>query len=103
MAEFYFTRKAVEDLTAIWNYTVDRWSERQADEYYGMLASSCRAIAENPEGLGRSYAEVAAGLLGFKAGKHIIFYRVAEPRRTGIVRILQERMDIRSRLGEDLM
>lgn len=103
MAEFYFTRKAVEDLTTIWNHTVDRWSERQADEYYGMLVSSCRAIAENTVGLGRSYAEVAAGLLGFKAGKHIVFYCVAEPERTGIVCILHERMDIRSRLGEDLM
>ena len=95
MADFYFSRKAVEDLAAIWNYTVDRY------EYYDMLVSSCRAIAENPEGLGRSYSEVAAGLLGFKASRHIIFYRVAEPGRTGIVRILHERMDIRSRLGEE--
>lgn len=31
MAEIRFTRKAVEDLSDIWNYTTDKWSEQQAD------------------------------------------------------------------------
>lgn len=33
MDEIRFTRKAVEDLSDIWNYTADMWSERQADTY----------------------------------------------------------------------
>jgi toxin ParE1/3/4 len=37
MTKFYLTNKAVEDLTDIWNYTLENWSERQADKYYDLL------------------------------------------------------------------
>lgn len=33
MAEYQLTRKAVEDLNRIWEYTFDRWSEQQGDIY----------------------------------------------------------------------
>ncbi len=32
MAKYQLTNKAVEDLTNIWEYTVDTWLERQADD-----------------------------------------------------------------------
>ena len=32
MAKYHFSNKAVEDLSAIWNYTFDAWSEHQADK-----------------------------------------------------------------------
>jgi toxin ParE1/3/4 len=31
MAKYELTNKAVEDLTKIWEYTIDKWSEQQAD------------------------------------------------------------------------
>ena len=31
MAKYELTNKAIEDLTEIWEYTVDKWSEQQAD------------------------------------------------------------------------
>ncbi len=34
MARYLFTRKAVEDLTGIYEYTLEFWSESQADKYY---------------------------------------------------------------------
>lgn len=37
MAKFYFTKRAVEDLSSIWNYTFEVWSEEQADKYYRIL------------------------------------------------------------------
>ena len=37
MAKYKLSNKAVNDLTAIWNYTFDKWSENQADKYYLML------------------------------------------------------------------
>lgn len=42
MAKFLLTNKAVEDLDKIWNYTVDKLSEEQADKYYQMLIDSCK-------------------------------------------------------------
>ena len=75
MAEIRFTRKAVEDLSDIWNYTADMWSERQADTYYRLLIASCRKLAGNPVLFGREYKELGADIFGFKVNKHIVFYR----------------------------
>ena len=37
MAKFKLTNKAVEDLSKIWDYTFEVWSETQADKYYESL------------------------------------------------------------------
>ena len=100
MAKFHFTRKAVDDLSDIWNYTVDEWSEDQADQYYEMLIASCRKVAENPILFGRKYEDIAEGLYGFKANKHIVFYRIMEEVDIEIVRILHERMDLKNQVGK---
>lgn len=48
MAKYSLTQKALEDLYKIWDYTVDAWSESQADKYYSELVSPFKRIAENP-------------------------------------------------------
>ncbi|MDX9852768.1 MAG: type II toxin-antitoxin system RelE/ParE family toxin [Tenuifilaceae bacterium] len=99
MAKFRLTNKAVYDLTQIWNYTVDKWSEKQADKYYLMLIDNCNEVACNPE-LGKNYLGVTENLLGFKAGRHIIFYRIIEEDEVEIIRILHEQMDLKNRIIE---
>ena len=34
MKQYHLTNKAIEDLNEIWLYTVETWSEKQADTYY---------------------------------------------------------------------
>ncbi len=99
MAEYILTNKAVKDLSGIWNYTAETWSENQADKYYTMLIGFCKELSVHPE-KGKKYEEVANMLLGYKAGKHIIFYRVLKPNAIEVIRILHERMDLKSRLQE---
>jgi len=41
MTKYFFSNKAIEDLSAIWNYTIETWSEEQADKYYNMLLAFC--------------------------------------------------------------
>jgi len=48
MAEYKLTNKAVEDLSNIWEYTFEVWSENQADKYYFELLEDCQVLAENP-------------------------------------------------------
>ena len=72
MAKFYLTNKAVEDLGEIWNYTVQTWSENQAEIYYSLLIDSCQELA-NKSSLGKSYDVVEKNILGFKTGQHVIF------------------------------
>lgn len=99
MAKLLFSNRAVQDLTDIWNYTVDTWSETQADKYYTMLVDACRQLADQPKPLGKEYLEIMNGLYGFRTGKHIIFYRIVTGRAVEIVRILHERMDLKNRIS----
>jgi toxin ParE1/3/4 len=99
MASFYFNKKAVEDLTNIWDYTRKIWSENQAEIYYNLILKSCQDLAYNPF-LGRNYYEIELNVLGFKANKHIIFYRIEENNEIEIVRILHSSMDLQIRIKE---
>ena len=99
MAKYKFTNKAVYDLTQIWNYTLNKWSEDQADRYYHMLLKNCKEVANNPE-IGKYYSGVAENLFGFKAGRHIIFYRRITDNEVEITRILHEQMDIKNRIKD---
>ena len=101
MTKYYLTNKAVEDLTNIWNYTFDTWSERQADIYYNMLIESCQKIAENPLLYGLKYDEITEGLRGYRANKHIIFYQILQDDKILVIRILHQRMDLKRRMVED--
>jgi toxin ParE1/3/4 len=99
MAKYKLSNKAVDDLTRIWNYTFDKWSENQADKYYFMLLENCNEVACNPA-LGKNYSIVTENLLGFKAGRHIIFYRKIEGNEVEKTRILHEQMDFKNRIME---
>ena len=99
MAEYKLTNEAVEDLSKIWNYTFEVWSEKQADKYYDGLISNCEEIAENLD-LGKNYEGISKQLLGIKSNRHIIFYRTLNENYVEITRILQERMDLKKRIAE---
>ncbi|SIN73593.1 type II toxin-antitoxin system RelE/ParE family toxin [Algoriphagus halophilus] len=99
MGKYKFTNEAVEDLSAIWNYTLDNWSESQADKYYRFILESCQEIADNPD-LGKNYEGIARNLFGLKVNRHIIFYRKLSSSLIEITRILHERMDLKNRMNE---
>lgn len=97
MVKLRFSRSAIKDLTEIWNYTLENWSENQADKYYKLLYSACLLISKNPE-KGNSYDNILSGLRGKRVSKHIVFYRIGKNGQVEILRILHEQMDIKSQL-----
>jgi toxin ParE1/3/4 len=99
MAKYTISNKAVEDLANIWNYTLETWSERQADIYYEALIDACCEIAENPS-IGKNYNEISETLYGFRVNRHIIFYRINSCHEIEIVRILHGSMDLKNRIYE---
>ena len=99
MTSYNLTNNAVEDLSGIWEYTFENWSELQADRYYNLLLQSCQDIAENPN-LGKNYDGIRNDLFGLKSNKHVIFYRKLSDRPIEITRILHERMDLTRRIIE---
>ena len=99
MARYELTKKAVEDLSDIWDYTFDNWSENQADKYYKLLVESFEEIAKK-QSIGRSYSEIMDNLMGLKVGRHIVFFRSIEKGKIEILRILHEQMDLKNRIEE---
>lgn len=99
MAKYILTNKAVNDLSKIWFYTFENWSEKQADKYYQSLINSFEEISENPD-KGQNYIEIAKEIKGFKINKHIIFYHINNLNFVEIVRILHQTMDLRNRIKD---
>ena len=97
MAKVIWRQKAIHDLNDIWEYTFENWSENQADKYYAAIKIACKEIGEHPD-LGKTYIDISRNLLGFKSGKHIIFYRSVSENQIEIIRILHEQMDLKNRL-----
>ncbi|MFI5132449.1 MAG: type II toxin-antitoxin system RelE/ParE family toxin [Chitinophagales bacterium] len=96
---FILSKKAVEDLSEIWEYTIQIWSETQADKYYFMLLGVCQDMA-NGKVTARQYPEIHSEILGTRAGQHIIFFRHVRKNTIEVVRILHSRMDLRNRIEE---
>jgi toxin ParE1/3/4 len=97
MSKLKFTNNAVKDLSDIWSYTIETWSESQADKYYRLIISACSTITKKPQ-IGKVYSEIYPDLKGKITSKHIIFYRVLEDQSIEITRILHERMDLKNKL-----
>ena len=99
MSKYFLSNKAVDDLSKIWDYTYEIWSENQADKYYYELLEDCKELSEN-QNLGRNYIEINLEINGHKSGQHIIFYRTLNEEEIEIVRFLHRRMDLKNRFEE---
>lgn len=99
MGIYNLSNKAVDDLSEIWKYTYEVWSEDQADNYYNFLQGSCQALADNPQ-KGKPYHNIFENLMGFLAKKHIIFYKLIDENEIEVFRILHEKMDLKNRIND---
>jgi toxin ParE1/3/4 len=99
MAKYSLSNKALEDLSKIWEYTYEVWSELQAEKYYYMLLDTCQDLADGNLS-GKSYPEISREIVGFKTGRHVIFYRKAKGSGIEVARFLHERMDLKNRIQE---
>jgi len=91
---------ASQDLENIWFYTFENWSKEQADSYLNLLLDKIEHLAENPE-TGFDFSSVRKGYFKVRVKSHIIFYKIEnESKSIEIIRVLHQRMDIESKLGE---
>lgn len=99
MAKLIWRQEAINDLTDIWNYTAQTWSENQADNYFGMIKTACAEISKD-SAIGKNYDKIVGNLLGYSVGKHIIFYQLFPNNEIEVIRVLHERMDLKNKLTE---
>lgn len=93
MAKYIVSKKAIADLSLIWKYTFELWSEQQADQYYHEIVKAFESLSISPS-LGKHYREIDIAIRGYKVNKHIIFYTSISKDEIFIIRILHEQMDI---------
>ena len=98
MAKIRLSRKAIADLDGIWNNTVETWSEDQAVVYYRQIYTAIQGLNSLPAFLEKDYNVIKTGLLGYKVGHHIVFYKKHKNGTIWVDRILHEKMDYQRHL-----
>jgi toxin ParE1/3/4 len=89
--EFRLTPLAERDLEDIWYFTVETWSQEQAEKYHADMLRAFRELAFGRVG-GRD-VDLRRGYLKYPVGSHFVFYRI-RPFGIEVVRILHKRMDV---------
>ncbi len=99
MKGFLLSPAARADLEEIWDFTARRWGRAQAERYVLELHDACEALAGGAR-RGRPIDDIRPGYFKLAVRSHFLFYRLTDSAQIDIIRILHQRMDVPSRLGE---
>jgi toxin ParE1/3/4 len=97
MSNYQISEAALSDIRRIWDYTLETWSDEQAERYYNLLLDEIEYIADNFES-GKNMDHIKIGYRSSKVKSHLIFYKRVDDQVIEIVRILHQMMDIENRL-----
>ena len=97
MSNYQISEAALYDIRRIWDYTLETWSEEQAERYYNLLLDEIGYVADNFES-GKNMDHIKIGYRSSKVKSHLIFYKRVDDHLIEIVRILHQMMDIENRL-----
>lgn len=97
--KYEISEKANEDINNIWLYTLENWSQEQADRYYNLILDEIEFIADNFES-GKSIEHLRKGYRCAKVKSHVIFYRKSKKNTVEIIRVLHQCMDIENRIND---
>ena len=96
MGSYALSPAAQADLEDIWDYTVRRWGEAQAEDYTRNIQAACEALSEGTM-ISRSAGEIRAGYRKVTVGSHVMFFCMQSD-VVEIIRILHQSMDIERHL-----
>lgn len=87
---------AERDLENIWRFTVERWSEEQAERYIEDLVRAFELLVRHPE-IAKERKDFQPPVRLHRHQSHLIAYRL-EATRVAVVRVLHMRQDWQSAL-----
>jgi len=96
MTKLVFGPSALADIDDIWDYTVEKWGEDQAERYVDQIQAVSKDIADGSRSL-RQLPEVPK-IDGFARCEHHYIFVLRDPETTSVVAVLHESMDMISRL-----
>lgn len=90
MRTLLFSPSAQNDLDAIFDYTLERWSYEQAAEYTKAIYEACTELTETPE-KAHDVSEIRKGYRRWHIGAHSIYFTYTDVSLI-VVRILSQKM-----------
>ncbi len=91
-----FTPKAQDDLSTIWDYTIQQWGVAQAESYIRKIWATIESL-NSSHNAAQDAAYIRADYRKVQSGAHVIFFKQTSTTIT-VIRILQQRMDIERNL-----
>lgn len=73
MADYLLTPRALKDLDAIADYSLERWGREKTHAYLTALTDRMQWLADYP-GRGHPRDDIETGYRCFGEGQHLIFY-----------------------------
>ncbi len=96
-----FFAQAEERLIEIWDYTLEKWGEAQADKYVGELVAEIGMVARRRSRWRPVTDRALRGVWFFRHRHYLVFFRELSDGGIGVVTVLHASMDIPARLKED--
>ncbi len=108
MVAYHFYPTADRQQDEIWDYTVVKWGEQQAEKCINELHAHLNQLADNKllwQALPSKLfvpQDLSLSVYFSRYNKHIVFFRELSDTMIGIIAVLHETMDLPVRLSEDL-
>ena len=114
MRKLNLTDRAGQDLDAIYAYTEERYSQRQADQYEQLLSQSLKDIQHDPyRPESKDRTDIGSGLRSLhtrhstsrsgtevKNPRHVVIYYLPNEDQITVSRILHDSMDVQRHISE---
>ncbi len=84
-------KRAQEELQGIWQYTLDKWGQEQAESYLQALENAFHRLLTHPES-GYRRPDIFSGCHHLKVRKHLVFYTIAGD-YVEVLAVLHQQMD----------
>ena len=90
--KYFLSRKAEEDIIAIYLHGLENFGEAQAAKYHAQLEACFEFLAHNPYAAAERL-EIVPPVRIYPIGVHIVIYHIGETGGIFIVRVRHERED----------
>lgn len=88
-------------LLEVWDYTLDKWGEEQADAYLRSLIAAIHALPSQRHRWRPVTDKALRGIWQVRHEHHYVFFRELPSGAIGVISILHENMNLPARLKED--
>jgi len=94
MANYILSEETFSDIREIWYYTIDKWSEAQAEKYVIHLYEQFDFIYKNPTNPRIFKPTFNKNYHCYRYQRHIIFFKFLNDERVDVIRILHDNMNL---------